>query len=353
MKIKKAIYLFFLIIFASVLLASCQKKAEEIPSVFSNPSFGNLQSDIFFKKEQLKKLGLKGTVVSSVIVNENPQIAFLDINKQKITVITKDKNINRSPSFSPGKKKVFYASVTTSTSVIKVYDVEKKKETTLAAGKESRYDPVYFKDNKIIYNVFPAQGNFYLAQLDLKTLKEEKLNLYYNGRNFSERAAEPVYDPKTDTLYFVTDLATDGKPKPINIWAYNFKKGVAYQITKNTQVKIFEYNGQKIVSPQFFDLSLGKNNSLLYCVRFIDKHEEDTSPHITKIEAHILNLETNEDKIFAVENTQIRQPIQVTKDLIMLFYPQKKQVLLINYKKPHEKLVFLSLIDILGDADFE
>ncbi|MCX7831621.1 MAG: hypothetical protein N2440_01825 [Actinobacteria bacterium] len=344
-----------LIAFLSLLIvsfASCEKKSEDLPSIFSNPSFGNVQSDIFFKKNLLKKFEIKGRIVASVYSDGKPQIAILNTKDSSIKLLTKNGIWNRTPVFSGDGNNIYFSSYSTKSSVIKEFDLIKGKETTLVAGSEDRYDPIKFRENKIIYNVFPKKGNFYLAVFDLKTRKEDKLSIEWNGKNLAERAAEPCYDNNNDTIYFVTDLAYDGKPKPINIWAYNFKTSTARQITKNATATVIIYQGKKIVSPQFFDISVSEYGYLLYCIRYITQETEGGVPTVSKIEAHLMNLKTGEDRIFAVEKNSIRQPIQVNRNYVLLAYPELREILLINLKKPHERNIFISLIDIVGDYDF-
>lgn len=347
---------FFLMIALAFLLfplaTSCQKSEEELPSIFSNPSYGNKSSDLFFKQKELKKYSIEGKIVTTVLINSKPELVLIDTDKQTIENLPIGGEGNRAPSFSPDGKFIFFSSFTSETSVIKAFDIDKKSETTLVAGKEDRYDPQYFENGKLIYNVFPKNKNFYLAVYDMKNKKESELKIIVNGINYAERAAEPSYDRANDTLYFVNDLAFDGKPKPINIWAYDFRNKKLSRITKNETLKVITYKNNKISSPQFFDLSVSNFGNLLYLVRYIEQDSKDSSPYVKKIEVHAFNIKTGEDRVIAVENTSVRSPLQISKNYVLLLYPEYREILLVNMAKPHERKIFLSLIDLVGDSDY-
>jgi hypothetical protein len=345
-----SISLVFLILVAFVLTA-CQKKEESLPSIFSDFSFGNQEVDIFFKKSQLKKYGVEGKFLITVLYNGNPQLALLDPEKQSLKILTKENYPNRAPSFAPDGKTIYYASIVDGKGVIKQLDLKSGKETTLLAGKDNYFDPIYFKDNKLILNVFPDKSNFYLATFDLKTKKLVKMNLQHEGVNLADRAAEPAYDRRTNTLYFVNDLGFDGKPKPINIWAYDLTNNKARKITSNSEIKTFNFENRTISSPQFYDISLSPYGNLLYCVRYLD---EDQNKQLVskKNEVHVLDLSTGKDRTAAIEATPLRQPIQISKDYVMISIPEFKEIVLVNYKKPHTKYIFLSLIEVVGDMDY-
>jgi|GEM_PF-3734796 len=349
--IRKAYVITAIFILIASFLSGCIKKDEKLPSIFSEFNFGNRQVDIFFKKEDHKKYGLTGKFALTVIHNGIFQIAILEPEKQSLKLITSGNYNNREPSFSPDGNKIYYTKIVNGKGIIKEIDLKTGKDTTLLAGNESYYDPIYFKSSKLIVNVFPESGNFYLAAYDLKNKKLSKLELLHEGINLAERAAEPAYDQKNDMLYFVNDLAFDGKPKPINIWAYDIKKGTARKITNNSEIKTFEFQGQSISSPQYYDLSVSAFNKLIYCIRFLEEGQ-DNQPVSKKNEVHIYDLKTGEDRTVAIEATQIRQPLQVSENYITFIVPEFKEIVLVNYKKPHKRHIFLSLIDVAGDADY-
>lgn len=352
MKVRKITFVIAAVfVLASLFLQGCSKKEEELPSIFSDFNFGNRQADIFFKAEAVKKYGLTGKLALTVIHNGIPQIGLLEPEKQSLKIITSGNFPSRAPSFSPDGSKIYYTKIVDGKGIIKEIDLKTGKDTTLLAGNDSYFDPIYFKDSSLIVNVFPEKGNFYLAAYDLKNKKLSRLELLHEGVNLAERAAEPAYDRKNDILYFVNDLSFGGKPKPINIWAYDFKNGTARKITDNSELKTFSFQGQTILSPQYYDLSISNYGKLIYCIRFLDEGQ-DNQPVSKKNEVHIYDLKTGTDRKVAVEATQIRQPLQISENYLLLIIPEFKEIVLVDQNKPHEKPIFLSLIEVLGDADY-
>jgi hypothetical protein len=339
--------------FALASLTSCSKKDEELPSIFKTASIGNEAADLFFKKDELKKLGLSGKIVGSVLVNNNPQIILLDLDEQKIRFLTKGSAWARTPEFSLDGKSIYFSAQGTQTAVIKSISLLSNKIATVSVNPVADlFSPTHLKGDRLVYSVFPKQGNFRLALYDLKKKSESDIKMIRDGIDYSIKAAESEYDPSSNKLFFVNTDNPNRDNSPINIWAFSLDKNEIEKLTSNDEVKVFEYKGNKILSPQIYDLHVSGFGKILYCVRYLEKHEGEESPHIVKVEAHILDLKTKEDRLIAVEATSIKSPIQVSKKHVILCYPEQRQLVLIDIEKPHKKITFLSLGDFIGDLDF-
>lgn len=356
-KTVKTSFVFFILIAAALVLlgSGCGKKqTEELPSIFDNPSFGNRNADLFFNKEKLNEYGIKGKLVASVMIKGVPQLVLFDTETQEIKILTSGGEWNRTPSFSLDGKKVYFASSREGRSSIMMIDLETGEETTVATGEEDRYDPVPVDKDRIVYNVFPPEGFFYLAELDLETKQETTLTFTAEGvdGNLAVRAAEPAYDPETNTLFFVNDLAFDGNPAPINIWKADLNTGEASRLTHNSIIEVYEINGVKVSSPQFFDLSPGFNDSFFFCLRSIGQHAPTETPHLEGVQVHYLKMDTRKDEIVITTTNRIRSPIPVTEKYYLLCDPEHREIALLNVEDEQERLVFISTTGFIGDFDF-
>lgn len=340
-------------IFVLGFLSSCSKKEEELPSIFKTASIGNKEADLFFKKDELKKLGLSGKIVGSVLVNNTPQIFLLDLNKQEINFLTKGNLWARTPKFSLDGKQLYFSAAGPQSAIIKSLDLQNNTITTVSVNSSADlFSPTPIKGNKLVYSVFPKQGLFKLVLYDIKTKKESNVQMIKDGIDYSIKASESEYDENRNLLFFINTDNPKKEASPLNIWAYSFDTNTIEKLTKNDQLKVFEYQGRKVLSPQIYDIHASKYGKILYCVRYLEKHEGEESPHTVKVEAHILDLKTKEDRLIAVEATSIKSPILVSKKYAILCYPEQRQLILIDIEKPHQKKTFLSLGDFIGDLDF-
>lgn len=352
-KVVLMVLLAALTVFSAFSFGSCQKKEEELPSIFKQASPGNKQADLFFNKKELKKLGIRGKLAAIISVNQIPQLALFDIDNQTFKFLTEGNTWNRTPAFSLDGKEIYFSSPSTENAVIRKIDIASSKITTVVAIKGSdRYDPSPISSNKVLYNVFEKNGNFKLVEFDLRTKKESDLNINYNGKDYAFKAAELAYEPDSKTLYFVNNDNPGDLSTPLNVWAYDIESKQVRKVTKNSEVKLFDYQGGKVITPQIYDVSVSKYGKLFYCMRYLEKHEGEESPHTVKVEVHMLDLKTYEDKLIAVEATRLRSPIQVTKDHVLICYPEQRQIVLIDVNKPHKKITFISLTDFSGDLDY-
>lgn len=348
------LFLFALLAASLIVSSGCEKKTEELPSIFENPSFGNKNADIFFNKDKLQEFGIKGKLVASVMIKGVPQLVLFDTESQETRILTTGGEWNRAPSFSLDGNKIFFASSKEGRSSIMVIDLKTGEETTVATGDEDRYDPVPIGDNKIVYNVFPPDGNFYLVELDLETGKETTLTLTAEGieGNLAVRAAEPAYDPETNTLFFVNDLAFDGKPAPINIWKADLETGKVERISHNEIIQVYEINGVQVSSPQFFDISPGFDDALFFCMRSIGQHTPTETPHLEGVQVHYLKMDSKKDEILVTTTNRIRSPIPVTEKYYLLADPEHREIALLNVEDEKQREVFISTTAFVGDFDF-
>lgn len=332
--------------------SSCAKKEDELPSIFKDISFGNKNADIFFNKEKIKDLGIKGKIAAAAKVAGSSHIVIFDIERQTIERLKVEKDWEKSPQFSSDGKSLYYSAGRGELAGIFRFDFDTQKETTIVAGKEARLDPVLINDQEIVYVVFPEGKDFYLAKYNMKTGKEEKLEIMLGDKNLAERAAEAVYSEKDNLLYFINDFDESKGAGAINIWSFNLKTGEVKKVTDYSEVKTYKYDNTVIKSPQIYDLNLSKEGNIIYCLRHLEQDEASGQINIVKAEVHVRDLKNGKDKLAAIEGLQVREPFMISKDLIAFCIPDYKEIVLVDIKKPHDKLIFVSLTDFLGDLDY-
>lgn len=353
-KIFLASFLVIILLATSTFLTGCSKQKEELPSISNHVSFGNQDTDLFFDKKELKETGLSGKLIASIIIDETPQLVIFNTDTSEMKVLTDSKSWNRTPAFSIDGEKIFFSSGRNGTPQIFMYDLKKNKEKALTSTDTARYDPVQISNNEIVYNVFPDNGPFYLAKLNLETKKETTLQLTGEGieKNLAIRGAEPAYDSKSNNLYFVNDLAFYNEPRPLNIWVANLSNGKAKRITDNKTIEVYTINNVQVSSPQFFDLNVNYPSSVSYGIRIFARRSQEEQPHLLKMEAHILDVKNNTDEVVLSSVLQLRNPIVVNKNYALVAFPKNKQIALINRDNKDEKLIFLSNTEFVGDFDF-
>lgn len=357
---KRRFSLFLLILLIAIptflfLICGCTRTQKlNIPEMLEKTAIGNKDTDLFFDKKETEKLGIKGRFLASVLVKGIPQIVLFDINTQKISILTESDSWNRAPEFISNSKIVFCTGKS-GTSQLILYDLKTGKETTLTGIDANRYDPESTTEDKIVYNVFPKTNQFFLAVRDLNSSVETTLTLSsknHPGKNLALRSAEPAYDKRNNVLYFVTDLAFEGKPKPLNIWKANLGTKRAEQLTANDIAKVWEINGSKITSPQYYDLKSAESRNLLYCLRFIEKPSSEEQPRIIKSEVHIISLDKRKDEVLYRSSNLLRSPVLVTNKYLLLSDPDRREIILVNVRNKKDVKTFVSNIDIVGDVDF-
>lgn len=344
-----------LIILIFLAVGCSQTEELKISTLPETQNIGNKSTDLFFNKKQLQELGIKGKIVATLLINKTPQIVLFDIDAQRIKILTSSAGWNRAPEFLPNGEKIVFCTGRSGVSQLMIYDLKTDKETTLTGTDINRYDPEPVSSNKIIYNVFPPSHLFYLATQNLNTKKETTLTFTsksFPGKNLAVRAAEPAFDNKENILYFVTDLAYEGKPKPLNIWKADLKSGQAEQITHNTTAKVWDINGSKLVSPQFYDLRHFEKKGLLFCVRFIEKHTPAEQPRFTKSEVHLTSPDGNKDEVLYSSNSLLRSPIALNNKYVLIADLNHRKMILVNIENEKDVKTFLSNVNIVGDIDY-
>jgi len=322
--------------------------------------YGNVLADAFFDKDILAREKIQGRMVVTVSGESTSEpsthLLLLDFKNQSMRLLTKNTTWVASPKFLPSGRKIVFCAGDPTYPRIAILDLETGTQRFVSPDDgQPRYDPEPLSDTEVIVNVFPKNGQFYLARLDLTTGAETTLTIHIGSdrtHNYAIRASEPTYDPSSRILYFVTDRAISGTIQPINIYALDLETGAATQVTHNKTLKISKLNGQTIASPQFYDLDLAGPDTLIFGLRAIEKHNDQEDPHFSGCEIHIANLKEKSDRQIFASDKPVRSPLKINDTYFAIFQLGENSLLFVSFENRADTFKVLSDIPLVGDADY-
>ena len=201
-----------------------------------------------------------------VVFSAKGWLWIMDIQTSEATRITKSKDMDSRPNWSPDGRQIVFVRDDSADTDIVVLDLDANKETILVDTEAIDLDPIFSEDGKSIYYASAQNGSFDLWKLDLATMGSK--NLTKGGT--LERLPVPtkhedriVYLKKMGFSYDSIELLDIENESSTPLAEENFSSQASFTLSPDNKTLAYTWPNGSDYELRLLNIDIPKSNMLL------------------------------------------------------------------------------------------
>lgn len=201
-----------------------------------------------------------------VVFSAKGWLWIMDIQTSEATRITKSKDMDSRPNWSPDGRQIVFVRDDSADTDIVVLDLDTNKETILVDTEAIDLDPIFSEDGKSIYYASAQNGSFDLWKLDLATMGSK--NITKGGT--LERLPVPtkhedriVYLKKMGFSYDSIELLDIENESSTPLAEENFSSQASFTLSPDNKTLAYTWPNGSDYELRLLNIDIPKSNMLL------------------------------------------------------------------------------------------